>query len=137
MGEVRIEVTLTNPMDQAMVREGFKKPVEVRRQNMKAMVDTGAVNSVLPQFVADALGLARVFRQVAQYADGRLEEVDVTEPVLMEILGHKVYEECLVQGDEVLIGQTALAKTDLHVDCREGRVLPNPDYPNQPIIKIR
>ena len=56
MGEVRIEVTLTNPMDQAMVREGFKKPVEVRRQNMKAMVDTGAVNSVLPQFVADALG---------------------------------------------------------------------------------
>ena len=137
MGEVRIEVTLTNPMDQAMVREGFKKPVEVRRQNMKAMVDTGAVNSVLPQFVPDALGLARVFRQVAQYADGRLEEVDVTEPVLMEILGRKVYEECLVLGDEVLIGQTALAKTDLHVDCREGRVLPNPDHPNQPIIKIR
>ena len=137
MGEVRIEVTLTNPMDQAMVREGFKKPVEVRRQNMKAMVDTGAVNSVLPQFVADALGLARVFRQVAQYADGRLEEVDVTEPVLMEILGRKVYEECLVLGDEVLIGRTALAKTDLHVDCREGRVLPNPDHPNQPIIKIR
>jgi clan AA aspartic protease len=124
-------------MDQAMVREGFKKPVEVRRQNMKAMVDTGAVNSVLPQFVADALGLARVFRQVAQYADGRLEEVDVTEPVLMEILGRKVYEECLVLGDEVLIGRTALAKTDLHVDCREGRVLPNPDHPNQPIIKIR
>ena len=137
MGEVRIEVTLTNPMDQAMVREGFKKPVEVRRQNMKAMVDTGAVNSVLPQFVPDALGLARVFRQVAQYADGRREEVDVTEPVLMEILGRKVYEECLVLGDEVLIGQTALAKTDLHVDCREGRVLPNPDHPNQPIIKIR
>ena len=137
MGEVRIEVTLTNPMDQAMVREGFKKPVEVRRQNMKAMVDTGAVNSVLPQFVPDALGLARVFRQVAQYADGRLEEVDVTEPVLMEILGRKVYEECLVLGDEVLIGRTALEKTDLHVDCREGRVLPNPDHPNQPIIKIR
>jgi clan AA aspartic protease len=137
MGEVRIEVLLTNPMDQAMVREGFKNPAEVRRQKMEAMVDTGAVNSVLPQFVADALGLARVFRQVAQYADGRREEVDVTEPVLMEIMGRKVFEECLVLGDEVLIGQTALEKTDLHVDCRDGRVLPNPDHPNQPIIKIR
>ena len=137
MGEVRIEVTLTNPMDQAVVRRGLGKSEDVRTVKTRAMVDTGAVNSVLPQFVADVLGLARVFRQVAQYADGRLEEVDVTEPVLMEILGRKVYEECLVLGDEVLIGQTALEKTDLHVDCREGRVLPNPDHPNQPIIKIR
>jgi len=55
----------------------------------------------------------------------------------MEILGRKVYEECLVLGDEVLIGQTALAKTDLHVDGRQGQVLPNPAYPNQPVITIR
>lgn len=137
MGEVRIDVELTNPMDIAMVREGFKKPEDVRRKRVKALVDTGAVNSVLPPFVADSLGLARVFRQMAQYADGRREEVEVTEPVLMEIMGRKVFEECLVLGDEVLIGQTALEKTDLHVDCREGRVIPNPDHPNQPIVKVR
>ncbi|MGC9030885.1 MAG: retroviral-like aspartic protease family protein [Desulfomonilaceae bacterium] len=137
MGEVRIDVELTNPMDIAMVREGFKKPEDVRRKSVKALVDTGAVNSVLPPFVADSLGLARVFRQMAQYADGRREEVEVTEPVLMEIMGRKVFEECLVLGDEVLIGQTALEKTDLHVDCREGRVIPNPDHPNQPIVKVR
>ncbi|MGB9618259.1 MAG: clan AA aspartic protease [Desulfomonilaceae bacterium] len=137
MGEVRIDVELTNPMDIAMVREGFKKPEDVRRKSVKALVDTGAVNSVLPPFVADSLGLARVFRQMAQYVDGRREEVEVTEPVLMEIMGRKVFEECLVLGDEVLIGQTALEKTDLHVDCREGRVIPNPDHPNQPIVKVR
>jgi hypothetical protein len=74
---------------------------------------------------------------MAEYADGRCEEVDVTEPILMTILGRKVYEECLVLGDEVLIGQTALEKTDLHVDCRHGRVLANPAHPNQPVVKIK
>jgi hypothetical protein len=29
---------------------------------------------------------------VAEYADGRREEVDVTEPVLIEIEGRKVYQ---------------------------------------------
>jgi clan AA aspartic protease len=137
MGEVRIEIQLTNPMDQAMAREGYKKPEHVRSLKVEALVDTGAVNCVLPQFIADSLGLARPFRQVAEYADGRQETVEVTEPVLLEILSRKVYEECLVLGDEVLIGQTALEKTDLHVDCRTNQVLPNPAHPYQPVIKIR
>ncbi len=137
MGEVRIKVNLTNPFDQAMVREGFKKEEDIRFLEVDALIDTGAVNCVLPQYVADRLGLARPFRQVAEFADGRKEEVDVTEPVLMEILNRKVYEECLVLGDEVLIGQTALESTDLYVDCRNNRLIPNPAHPFQPVIKIK
>jgi clan AA aspartic protease len=137
MGEVKVKVKLTNPMDVAMVREGFKRPEEIRSLEVEALVDTGAVNCVLPQFIADGLGLARPFRQVAQYADGRQEAVDTTEPVLIEILGRQVYEETLVLGDEVLIGQTALEKTDLLINCREQKLIPNPAHPNQPVIKIR
>lgn len=137
MGEVNVNVRLTNPMDVAMVREGFKKSEQIRSIEARALVDTGAVNCVLPPFVADQLGLARTFTQVARYADGREEAVPVTEPVLFEILGRKVYEECLVLRDEVIIGQTALESTDLHVDCRDRRLIPNPEHPNQPVIKIR
>ncbi len=137
MGEVNVEVFLTNPMDVAMVREGFKKDEQIRSTRVSALVDTGAVNCVLPPFVADLLGLARPFNQVAQYADGREESVPVTEPVLFEIMGRKVYEECLILGDEVIIGQTALESTDLRVDCRNRRLIPNPEHPNQPVIKIR
>lgn len=46
-------------------------------------------------------------------------------------------EECLVLGDEVLIGQTVLEKTDLLVDCANARLVPNPEHPDQPISKIR
>ncbi len=137
MGEVRVRVSLTNAIDEGLVRRGQLSSENVRADHIEALVDTGAVNCVLPPFVADRLGLARPFRQMAEYADGRREEVDVTEPVLIEIEGRKVYEECLVLGDEMLIGQTALEKTDLHVDCRSRKLLPNPAHPHQPIIKIK
>jgi clan AA aspartic protease len=137
MGEVKVKVKLTNPFDKAMVREGVKKSEEIRTLEAVALVDEGAVQCVLPQHIVDALGLKGVHRQTVQYADGRSDIVDVVEPVLMEIIGRKTYEECLVLGDEVLIGQTALEKTDLHVDCRNRSILPNPAHPNQPIIKVR
>jgi clan AA aspartic protease len=137
MGEVRVDISLTNAIDDALVRRGQMSAEQVHTEQVNALVDTGAVNCILPPFVADKLGLARPFHQVAEYADGRREEIDVTEPVLIEILGRKVYEECLVLGDEVLIGQTALEKTDLHVDCRQGRLLPNPTHPHQPVVKVK
>jgi predicted aspartyl protease len=137
MGEDRAEVELTNTIDEGMVRRGLLKAEDVRRVKASALVDTGAVNCVVPSAIAERLGLARPLKQLVQYADGRTEEVPVTEPVLFKILERFVYEECLVLGDEVTIGQTALASTDLHVDCRDNRVLPNPDHPDQPVIKIR
>jgi hypothetical protein len=52
-----------------------------------------------------------------------------------EILGRQTHEEALVLGDEVILGQTTLKKTALHVDCREHRLFPNPAHPDQPVQK--
>jgi predicted aspartyl protease len=117
MGEVRVRVKLTNAVDEALVRRGQLAEGQVRIYETKALVDTGAVRCALPTFVADRLGLARVARYMAQYADGRLEEVDLTEGFVLEIMGRRTTEEALVLGDELLIGQTALEKLDLLPDC--------------------
>ncbi len=137
MGEVRISVKLTNTVDMALVRRNLMPPGEVRSLEANALIDTGAVSLVLPSFVVERLGLARPFKQVAEYADGRREEVDVTEPVLVELMGRHTNEEALVLGDEVILGQTILEKMDLHVDCRERRLLPNPAHPDQPVLKVK
>jgi clan AA aspartic protease len=105
-------------------------PDKVHFFEADALVDTGAVSLILPSFVAEHLGLARPFKQVAEHANGRRDEVDVTEPVLVEILGRQTHEEALVLGDEVILRQTTLEKTDLHVDCREQRLFPNPAHPD-------
>lgn len=76
-------------------------------------------------------------RQVVEYAEGRKEAVDITEPVRVELEGRHTAEEALVLGDEVLIGQTILEKLDLFVDCQRGRVVPNPAHPDQAVTKVK
>jgi clan AA aspartic protease len=137
MGEVRVAVKLSNATDTALRRRNLLLPEGVRSLEVQALIDTGAVSLILPSAVVEGLGLSRPFKQVAEYADGRREEVDVTEPVLVELMGRHTTEEALVLGDEVLIGQTILEKTDLHVDCREQRLRPNPAHPDQPVLKVK
>jgi hypothetical protein len=74
---------------------------------------------------------------VVEYADGRNEAVDVTEPVVISLLERDTLEEALILGDEVLIGQTVLEKLDLMVDCNSHRVVPNPAHPDQPVTKVK
>lgn len=136
MGEVRVMVRLSNAADMALVRRNLMRPEEIRAVEADALVDTGAVTFVLPSLVVERLGLARPFKQVAEYADGRREEVDVTEPVFVELLGRHTVEEALVLGAEVIVGQTILEKTDLYVDCRQKRLLPNPAHPDQSVLQV-
>jgi len=137
MGEVRAKATITNALDEALARRGQIPSNEIRRYEADALVDTGAVRSVIPSYVAQRLGLASRGQRVVEYADGRKEAVDVTEPVVISILERDTLEEALVLGDEVLIGQTVLEKLDIVVDCNTRRVMPNPAHPDQPVTKVK
>ncbi len=80
------------------------------RYEADAKVATGAVRSNIPEHVMEALGLMSRGNWVAEYADGRTEVVAVTEPIVFAVMGRDTLKAALVQGDEVLIGQTVLEK---------------------------
>jgi len=137
MGEVRIKAKLTNAVDEDLVRRGILKVEQVRTYEADALVDTGAVRTILPQHVVDRLGLAVRGQRVAEYADERKDVVSVTGPLIIDLEGRDTLEEALVLGDEVLIGQTVLEKLDLFVDCQRQRLVPNPAHPDQPVTKVK
>lgn len=137
MGEVRVQVELSNAVDEGLVRRGLLRPDQVRKYSANALVDTGAVASVLPIHVVQQLGLATIGKARAEYANGFEETVDLTEPVSISIDGRRAAEETLVLGSEVLIGQTVLERMDLLVDCVNKRVVPNPAHPDQPVLKVK
>ena len=137
MGEVRVRVKLTNAVDEALVRRGQLRSDQVRVYEATALVDTGAVRSVLPPHVAERLGLAVRGQRVAEYADGRQEIVGVTEPLIIDWEGRDTLEEALVLRGEVILGQTVLEKLDVLADCARQRLVPNPEHPDQPVSKIR
>jgi predicted aspartyl protease len=137
MGEIRVKVLLTNSVDEALNRRKKLKKSAVRRYEADAMVDTGAVRSVIPTHVMQALGVMARGSRVVEYADGRTEPVAVTESIIFEVMGRDTLEEALVLGDEVLIGQTVLEKLDLLADCANRRLVPNPAHPDQPVTKMK
>ena len=137
MGEVRVKVTLTNAMDDALARHGKLDAKKIRSCVVDALIDTGAVCSVLPPQVVQTLGLKIRGRRIAEYADGRKDSVGVTESVIIDWEGRDTIDEALIIGDEVLIGQTVLEKLDLFVDCAGQRLVPNPAHPDQPVTKVK
>ena len=136
MGEVRVQVKLTNAVDEELVNRGLLNPLQLRVYETQALIDTGAVRTVLPMTIVQQLGLRIRGQQIAKYADGREEMVGLTGPVIIEIEGRDTTEATLVTGDEVLIGQTVLETLDLLVDCKNQRLIPNPAHPNYPVFRV-
>jgi len=137
MGDVRTQVKLTSIEDIVKSRVGIITKEKIRSVIIDAMVDTGAVRSVIPKNVVDALGVNIDSETMAEFANGIKEKVSVCEPILFEIDNRRTYDEAFVLGDEVLIGQTILEKMDLLVDCNTKKLISNPKHPDYPVSKIK
>ena len=131
MVDVFVKTTLTNAFDRARARRGSLKPEYVRRVEVEARVDTGAVRCVIPRHILDELGVDLADQQVVTLADGRSHLVHLSDVIVFNLLDRETAEEAIVMGDEVLIGQTVLEKLDLWVHCRELKVVGNPDHPHE------
>ncbi|KAM3103527.1 hypothetical protein ACKFKF_00530 [Phormidesmis sp. 146-12] len=129
-GAVYTQVTITNSADQEMIKRGVLAPQQLRQYQGRALIDTEVVRLVIPQTVAEQLGLRIRSQQLARFADGSEELVGVTEGIMIECEGRSTTDEALVVGDEILIGQVILEKLDLLPDYKNQCLIPaNPDYP--------
>ena len=134
MGEVTVRVKLSNLIDIELLARG--EQISPRELEVEAIVDTGAIRSVIPARIAHALGLRILDGRPVGLADGSRVMAGRAEGLRFEILGRQVGEDALVLGDEVLIGQTTLESTDLVVDCANRTVYPNPANPDW-VMKVR
>lgn len=132
MGQVKVQGTLRHTREVVMARLGHLPAEQVRTYTAEALVDTGTTRLTVPAFVADQLGIIRLGHTDAAYADGRVEEVDTTAGIQIEMLGRTVIRDAVVLGKQVLIGVTVLEDLDLLVDCKRQRVTPSPDRPDRP-----
>lgn len=136
MGQVHVRVLLTNHREAVMARLGQLDTSQVHHYETEALIDTGAVRSAIPAAIADRLGLFRIRRTDAKYADGRIEEVDVTEAITVEILGRETEINPMVLGEHILLGVIVLEGLDLMVDCLRQRLIPYQGTLDQPVFRI-
>ena len=136
MGEIRANVTLENTSDRDRVHDGYGVETEVRRTSVEGIVDTGAVDLVIPEEIADELGLRHRRTRTVVYADNRREERPVGL-VTIEIANLSTEAACIIgqRGTEVLIGQVVLEELDLIADCKNRSLTPR--HPDGPVLAIR
>ena len=135
MGTIYVDVQLTNAVDAVISHRGELPPESVRSCKARAMVDTGAIRSVVPASIIEQLGIEVLEESVVQLADGSRQTVPLAGPVLLEVEGRKTFEEVLVLGEEVLIGQTVLEKLDFLADCARQQLVPA--HPEGPISIVK
>src|SRR5437899_4980206 len=100
MGEVRAQAKLTNTFDEELARQGKITPDQVREYDADALVDTGAVPTVLPAHVMQRLGLQLRGNRVTQYTDGRRDVVPTAGPLTVSVIGRDMITDAVVLGDE-------------------------------------
>jgi predicted aspartyl protease len=136
MGQVHVQVILTNYREAVLARLGQLDASQVHRYETEALIDTGATRSVLPPAVAERLGLIRLDHIEAQYANGTFEEVDLSEVFTIELLGRRANEDAMIMGAHILLGVTVLEKLDLMVDCNRNRLVPYQGTFDQPVFRV-
>jgi predicted aspartyl protease len=106
---------------------------------MNALVDAGAVMLFLPQDVVELLGLKIRRTVIVTYADERKEERPVAGPVTIKISRRFMNTDCIVGPplSEALIGQVILEGLDLLADCQHRTLIPRPESPIYPLLKLK
>lgn len=94
---------------------------------------------VLPQDLVEALGLREVGKVIVTYADERKEERALAGIVTVRSGNRLTTLNCIVgpPGSEPLLGQVVLETMDLLVDCSQQKLIPRPESPYLPLLKLK
>jgi hypothetical protein len=94
---------------------------------------------VLPQDLVEALGLRQVGKAVVTYADERKEERPMAGIVTVRVGQRAANVNCVVgpPNSEPLLGQVVFEMMDLLVDCIQQKLVPRPESPFLPLLKLK
>lgn len=139
MGEITVRAELENVVDRVNWEEGRIQESEIRTYKLDATVDTGAVMLVLPQNVVEKLGVKNRRKVIVSYADDRKEERPVAGPLTIKLADRFMTTDCVVGPplSEPLIGQIVLEELDLLADCTNRKLIPRPESPDYPLLKLK
>ena len=131
MGKVITMIKVVNWDDLALQAAGVRKE-KPRALETNAIVDTGAVKLYLKSAIVHELGLRPIGEVKSRTMSNRSETRTVFSPVALEIQGRTGRFDVVEIPDSLpnIIGQIPLEDLDWVVDCRNQKLIPNPEHKN-------
>lgn len=129
MGKVTARIKVTNWLDSEMQAMGSRKDAP-RMVEADALVDTGAVKFYLKKSVIQQLGLHPIGEIKSRTMSDRSELRTVFSPVALEIQGRTGRFDVVEIPDSLpnIVGQIPLEDLDWVVDCRNQKLISNPEH---------
>ncbi|HEV2969776.1 MAG TPA: aspartyl protease family protein [Pirellulales bacterium] len=126
VGRFSVDIELANDEDLIRAKVGLISFEQVRRATVRGVVDSGATRLVIPESVADQLGLEISGITQVRYADGRMAERSIASRIHLTYGGRDSVFNAIVEPDRksVLIGAIVLEDLDFLVDCTGQRLVP-------------
>lgn len=140
MGEVYVEIILENYRDRVLSESGYLEAEKVRTEKVKVLADSGCTILSLPQDLVERLGLIiKKEKVIVTYADDRKEARPIAGVLTVRVGDRSMETDCVVNppASEPLLGQIILERLDLLVDCKEGKLVPRPESPYLPMLKMK
>ena len=131
MGKVIAQIKVANWFDLESLAAGTRTD-QPRALETSALVDTGAVKFYLKSSIIRELGLRPVGEIQTRTMSNRSEARTVFSPVALEIQGRTGRFDVVEISDALpnIVGQIPLEDLDWVVDCKNQRLIPNPEHKN-------
>lgn len=131
MGKVTTRIRVENWLDTELVAMGARKE-QPRAIETDALVDTGAAKFYLKSSIIHQLGLRPVGEIRSRTMSARSETRTLYAPVSLEIQGRTGRFDVVEMPDSLpnIVGQIPLEDLDWVVDCRNQKLIPNPEHKN-------
>jgi len=128
MGRTFVDVEVENYRDVVLREAAGNGQEKVRKQTIRALVDTGSALLCLHRDAIEALGLQ--FSRAAEVRTGNGNgERPIYDVARITILDRHCFVQVMEIPDNIppLLGYIALGNLDLVVDTKSNQVIPNPE----------
>ena len=133
MGEFTVPIKVRNWQNRYLPIERQGREIEC-----EAIVDSGAVELALPAELIEKLMLEQVDTKRVFTADGAHHEFRVFGMAEVEVQGRiaqvRVIE--IPNGAKPLLGAVPLEEMDWHISPTAKQLVPNPEWPHEPLLPL-
>jgi clan AA aspartic protease len=139
MGLVYAEIELISGDDMALFRRGFLPEEQIKRMNVRVLVDSGAYMLVINEHIKEQLDLPVLEEKMARLADETELKVKVAGPIELRFENRRATVDALVfpGNAEPLLGVIPMEDMDVLVDPKQQRLIVNPENPNIATMHVK
>lgn len=138
MGLVHADIEIINLRDMNWAEGHLLDEDEIRRMNIRVLVDSGAWLLCINENIQSYLNLPFIEKRKFRTADERVVEYDVVGPVELRFAGKKTHCGAFVlPGDsEPLLGVVPMEKLDVLIHPLRQELYINTEYHLLPTLKL-